>query len=146
MATGVAPSTIGRGLKELAQYEPSVRIWQPGAGRKRTISKDPTLLADLEALVEPTTRGDPESPFLWTCKSARRLAQALQSLGHQVSRTLVAGRISGGGLSGTRSDAGHTATSFARSGLRRFQRCCYPCVAAGHRTALAVFVGLPGRG
>src|SRR5205809_8040525 len=53
MATGVAPSTIGRGLKELAQDEPSERIRRPGAGRKRTISKDPTLLADLEALVEP---------------------------------------------------------------------------------------------
>ena len=89
MATGVAPSTIGRGLKELAQDEPSERIRQPGAGRKRTISKDPTLLPDLEALVEPTTRGDPESPLRWTCKSVRRLAQALQARGHQVSRTLV---------------------------------------------------------
>ena len=63
MATGVAPSTIGRGLKELAQDEPSERIRRPGAGRKRTISKDPTLLPDLDALVEPTTRGDPESPL-----------------------------------------------------------------------------------
>src|SRR6266550_8938028 len=68
-ATGVAPSTIGRGLKELAQDEPSERIRQPGAGRKRTISKDPTLLPDLEALVEPTTRGDPESPLRWTCRA-----------------------------------------------------------------------------
>src|SRR5438105_8507416 len=56
-ATGVAPSTIGRGLKELAQEEPSERVRRPGAGRKPTISKDPTLLSDLEALVEPTTRG-----------------------------------------------------------------------------------------
>src|SRR6266446_900235 len=85
MATGVAPSTIGRGLKELAQDEPSERIRRPGAGRKRTISKDPTLLADLEALVEPTTRGDPESPLRWTCKSVRRLAQALQAQGHEVT-------------------------------------------------------------
>src|SRR6266446_1931191 len=51
---------------------------------------DPTLLPDLEALVEPTTRGDPGSPLRWTCKSVRRLAQALQAQGHQVSRTLVA--------------------------------------------------------
>ena len=79
MATGMAPSTIGRGLKELAQDEPSERIRRPGAGRKPTICKDPTLLADLEALVEPTTRGDPESPLRWTCKSVRRLAQALQA-------------------------------------------------------------------
>ena len=57
MATGMAPSTIGRGLKELAQDEPSARIRRPGAGRKPAICKDPTRLADLEALVEPTTRG-----------------------------------------------------------------------------------------
>ena len=89
MATGVAPSTIGRGLKELASDEPSERIRRPGAGRRRTVSKDHTLLHDLEALVEPTTRGDPESPLRWTCKSVRRLAQALQAQGHEVSRTLV---------------------------------------------------------
>src|SRR5207244_13315750 len=65
MATGVAPSTIGRGLKELAQDESSERIRRPGAGRKRTIFKDPRLLTDLEALVEPTTRGDPQSPLRW---------------------------------------------------------------------------------
>src|SRR5207302_1442097 len=88
MATGVAPSTIGRGLKELAQDEPSERIRRPGAGRKPAIFKDPTLLPDLEALVEPTTRGDPQSPLRWTCKSVRHLAEALQQQGHQVSRTL----------------------------------------------------------
>ena len=73
----------------MAWDEPSERIRRPGAGRKRTVSKDPTLLRDLEALVEPTTRGDPESPLRWTCKSVRRLAQALQAQGHEVSRTLV---------------------------------------------------------
>src|SRR6266568_1836845 len=99
MATGVAPSTIGRGLKELAQDEPSERIRRPGAGRKRTISKDPTLLPDLEALVEPTTRGDPQSPLRWTCKSVRRLAQALQAQGHEVSRTLVAHLLNEAGYS-----------------------------------------------
>src|SRR6201998_3008456 len=99
MATGVAPSTIGRGLKELAQDEPSERIRRPGAGRKRTICKDPTLLPDLEALVEPMTGGDPESPLRWTCKSVRRLAQALQAQGHQVSRTLVAGLLNEAGYS-----------------------------------------------
>jgi len=51
---------------------------------------DPRLVADLEALVEPTTRGDPEAPLRWTCKSVRRLAEALQQQGHQVSRSLVA--------------------------------------------------------
>jgi hypothetical protein len=77
MATGMAPSTIGRGLKELAQDEPSERVRRPGAGRKPAIVKDPTLIADLEALVEPTTRGDPESPLRWTCKSVRRLAEGV---------------------------------------------------------------------
>ena len=60
---------------------------------------DPTLLADLEALVEPTTRGDPQSPLRWTCKSVRRLAQALQAQGHQVSRTLVAHLLNKAGYS-----------------------------------------------
>jgi len=107
MATGVAPSTIGRGLKELAQDEPPAsaragsppRIRRPGAGRQRTISKDPRLLPDLEALVEPTTRGDPQSPLRWTCKSVRHLAQALQAQGHAVSRTLVAHLLSEAGYS-----------------------------------------------
>ena len=71
-------------------YEPSGRVRRPGAGRKPATVKDPRLRADLEALVEPTTRGDPESPLRWTCKSLRRLAEALQQQGHQVSRTLVA--------------------------------------------------------
>src|SRR5712672_4026385 len=99
MATGMAPSTIGRGLRELAQDEPSERIRRPGAGRKPTICKDPTLLPDLEALVEPTTRGDPESPLRWTCKSVRRLAQALQAQGHAVSRTLVGHLLNEAGYS-----------------------------------------------
>ena len=98
-ATGMAPSTIGRGLKELAQDEPSERIRRPGAGRKPTISKDPTLLSDLEAPVEPTSRGDPESPLRWTCKSLRRLAEALGAQGHQVSRTLVAELLNAAGYS-----------------------------------------------
>jgi len=112
MATGMAPSTIGRGLRELAQDEPSERVRRPGAGRKPAICKepapakagDPTLLADLEALVEPPacagaglTRGDPASPLRWTCKSVRRRAPALQAQGHQVSRTLVAELLNAAG-------------------------------------------------
>src|SRR5438046_7100438 len=95
----MAPSAIGRGLKELAQDEPSERVRRPGAGRKPTILKDPSLLADLEALVEPTTRGDPESPLRWTCKSVRRLAKALQAQGQEVSRTLVAHLLNEAGYS-----------------------------------------------
>src|SRR6266850_1067147 len=99
MATGMAPSTIGRGLRELAQDEPSDRVRRPGAGRKPAIIKDPTLVADLEALVEPTTRGDPESPLRWTCRSVRRPAEALHQQGHQVSRTLVAELLNAAGYS-----------------------------------------------
>jgi len=98
-ATGMAPSTIGRGLKELAQDDPSERVRRPGAGRKPAIAKDPRLLPDLEALVEPTTRGDPQAPLRWTCKSVRRLTQALQAQGHQVSRTLVAELLNAAGYS-----------------------------------------------
>src|SRR6266481_4342784 len=99
MATGMAPSTIGRGLRELAQDEPSDRVRRPGAGRKPAIIKDPTLVADLEALVEPTTRGDPQTPLRWSCKSVRRLAEALHQQGHQVSRTLVAELLNAAGYS-----------------------------------------------
>jgi len=60
---------------------------------------DPTRLADLDALVEPTPRGDPESPLRWTCKSVRRLAQALQAQGHEVSRTLVGELLNAAGYS-----------------------------------------------
>jgi transposase len=90
-ATGVAPSTIGRGLKELSVGEDLLagRVRRLGGGRKPTVAKDATLVSDLEALVEPTARGDPQSPLRWTCKSLRRLATALQAQGHAVSHTLV---------------------------------------------------------
>lgn len=89
--TGIAPSTIGRGIEELSHGEDRLcgRVRRPGGGRKPTIAKDPTLLSDLEALVEPTTRGDPECSLRWTCKSLRQLADELNAHGHQVSRTLV---------------------------------------------------------
>src|SRR4051795_801246 len=68
-----------------------------GRGASRRFAR--TLLPDLEALVEPTTRGDPQAPLRWTCKSVRRLAQALQAQGHQVSRTLVAELLNAAGYS-----------------------------------------------
>jgi len=61
----------------------------PGGGRKRTVAQDPTLLADLERLVEPLSRGDPESPLRWTCKSLHRLADELKRQGHQTSHRMV---------------------------------------------------------
>src|SRR5581483_9035581 len=63
---------------------------RPGGGRHRLTASDPSLLRDLEALVEPTTRGDPMAPLRWTCKSTRDLAEALAGQGHVVSHQTVA--------------------------------------------------------
>src|SRR6266849_2546421 len=70
-ATGVSRRAISQGIAELQEPKapPVGRVRRPGGGRKRTVAQDPTLLADLERLVEPLSRGDPESPLRWTCKS-----------------------------------------------------------------------------
>ena len=65
----------------MAEVAPS-RTRRPGGGRKKLTETDPTLLADLQSLVEPTTRGDPMAPLLWTSRSLRNLADALQVMGH----------------------------------------------------------------
>src|SRR5688572_3876660 len=92
-ATRVARSTIGRGLTELEQLTPGEglgdHIRRPGAGRKRAAVTDPALVEDLKRLVDPATRGDPESPLLWVSKSTRHLAEALRGMGHQVSHETV---------------------------------------------------------
>jgi DDE family transposase len=91
-ATGISRSTIQRGLREL-EAETALspeRTRKPGGGRKPTTAVDPTLLRDLDALVEPTAPGDPDSPLRWSCKSTRTLAVALQALGHSVSHTVIA--------------------------------------------------------
>src|SRR5256885_4283022 len=68
-ATGVAPSTIGRGLQDLAAETPLApgRVRRPGGGRKPLADNDPTLRADLLKLVEPDARGDPIAPLRWAC-------------------------------------------------------------------------------
>ena len=89
--TGIAASTIGRGLNELAaptRLEPG-RIRRSGGGRKALVVTDRKLLDDLNGLVEPEARGDPMSPLRWTCKSLRRVAAELADLGHRVSHTVV---------------------------------------------------------
>jgi hypothetical protein len=90
-ATGLAASTIGRGLKELASADKleAGRVRRRGGGGKALIEKDPTLLDDLLALVCPSERGDPMSPLRWTCKSLSQLARALVAKGHRVGRTVV---------------------------------------------------------
>ena len=92
-ATGVSRAMIQRGIREVMQPElqaPKGRIRRPGGGRKAMVVIDPTLRDELERLVEPTSRGDPESPLRWTCKSVRKLAAELTARGHQTSHRMVA--------------------------------------------------------
>jgi len=90
-ATGVAVSTINRGLKELSALDTLAPDWvrRPGGGRKLLVEKDTTLLGDPLALVEPSERGDPMSPLRWTCKSLSQLTVALVAQGHRIGRTVV---------------------------------------------------------
>jgi hypothetical protein len=78
---------------------PGDRVRKPGGGRKRATTHHPTLLRDLEALVEPTAPGDPDSPLRWTCLSTRTLVVALDALGYSVSHTVVAELLHGLGYS-----------------------------------------------
>jgi transposase len=95
-ATGLARDTIQLGLRELVyrQQHPeeptSARLRKRGGGRKALVTTDPALMSALETLVEPLTRGDPESPLRWTCKSTRRLADELRRRGHRVGYRTVA--------------------------------------------------------
>jgi hypothetical protein len=97
-ATGMSPNTIVRGLDELEFVEahPELprpdRLRCPGGGRKRAVEVDPDLAEALERLVDPVTRGDPESPLRWTCKSTTQLAEELTRLNHPVSPRTV-GRL-----------------------------------------------------
>jgi hypothetical protein len=90
-ATGLARATVLRGQHDLSHPEtlalPKER--RPGGGRKPLCETDPTLLRDLDRLIDPHTRGDPESPLRWTCKSTYQLAEALQRQGHRVSQRTV---------------------------------------------------------
>jgi hypothetical protein len=92
-ASGLSRGTVIRGIAELKVAPKPARgqrIRRRGAGRKRTIDQDATLKRDLESLVEPVTRGDPESPLRWTCKSVRQLAAELKRMKHQTSHRMVA--------------------------------------------------------
>jgi len=91
-ATGIDRNTIAKGIRELDTPETLAtdRIRRQGGGRKRSSVIDTTLTRDLEHLIDPVTRGDPESPLRWTCKSVRKLSAELGRKGHQVSHTVVA--------------------------------------------------------
>src|SRR6266511_1816233 len=95
-AAGMARSTVELGTAEIDQGAvPAGRVRRSGAGRPKATERDPGLLAALDALVEPTARGDPESPLRWTCKSTRKLADELAAQGHPVSAKTVARLLAG---------------------------------------------------
>ena len=103
-ATGLSRTTIAGGLAELdlpaeQRLFEATRIRRPGGGRRPLTEDDPQLLPALESLIEPATRGDPESALRWTCKSTRRLADELKRLGHPVGRETVAGLLHAAGYS-----------------------------------------------
>src|ERR1022692_860048 len=87
-ATGISRPVIRQGLKELEQpaAHPDGRIRRPGGGRKKAKQKDPTLIVDLEKLVDSTTRGDPERCLRWTCRSVRKLAEELGQIDRKSTR------------------------------------------------------------
>jgi len=88
--TGIARSTLGRGLKQLdAAPFPPGRVRQPGGGRRSLASQDATLREDLRRIVEPATLGDPVRPLLWVSKSHDKLAAALREMGHKISAVSV---------------------------------------------------------
>ena len=115
--------TIQRGLRELTSGETltGTRTRRVGGGRKRATERDATLLRDLDALVEPTAPGDPESPLRWTCLSARTLAVALEGLGHHISHTVVAELLHGLGYS----LQGNAKTREGRQHVDRDAQCRY---------------------
>jgi len=103
-ATGLARSTIHAGLRDLRasrrqRVRAAERIRRAGAGRRPLTTSDPALLTALLALIEPTTRGDPESPLRWTCKSTAQLADELTQQRHPVSPRTVATLLKGAGYS-----------------------------------------------
>jgi len=100
-ATGISVPTIRKGIAELdsgERLEPG-RVRKAGGGRKPLTEVDPTLVEDLERLVDADSRGDPESLLLWTSKSVRHLADGLRELGHEVHFTTVAQLLGGLGYS-----------------------------------------------
>jgi len=104
-ATGLSPTTIRKGQAELVERAEhsenaiTARLRRPGAGRKRKTEEFPELIEDLEKLVDPVTRGDPESPLRWTCKSAATLARELTTRKRKVSENTVGRLLKSAGYS-----------------------------------------------
>jgi hypothetical protein len=143
-ATGVAHTTIRRGIRELAEQSEHAqsamgasRIRKSGGGRKQIIARDPELMEALESLLDPVTRGDPESPLRWTCKSTRRLSEELGKIFHPVSARQVAYLLNEAGYSlqgnrKTREGAAHPDRDeqfqYINARVKAFQRQGQPAV------------------
>ena len=141
-ATGRARSTVYLGLHELEHgarqpvaFGPRVR--RPGGGRKALIAHAPTLVSALEALVEPTSRGDPQCPLRWTCKSVRQLAAELRQQGYPVGRQTVAHLLAALGYSlqanrktkeGTSHPDRNAQFAYINARVQAFQKRGYPVV------------------
>lgn len=96
-ATKIARTTIHRGIEEIQKGTTSTekRIRKPGGGRKKICEKQEKLVSALDGLVEPTSRGDPETPLRWTCKSTRNLEKELQNQGYEVGYRTIAHLLHG---------------------------------------------------
>jgi transposase len=142
-ATGMSQDTVRKGITELAAREVDpeapidTRLREPGAGPKRLIDKDPELLDRLKQMVDPATRGDPESPLRWTCKSTERLAAELTDSGHRVSARTVAHLLKeeGFSLQGNRkTEEGQSHPDrnaqfeYINATVKRFQACGQPVI------------------
>ena len=141
-ATGLSRTTITAGLRELElpagqRAVEGMRVRRPGGGRKALAETDPGLLAALEAWIEPTTRGDPESPLCWTCKSTRRLADELTRQRHRIGANTVAALLRQAGYSlqanrKTREGASHPDRNaqfeHINAQVRRFQNRDQPAI------------------
>jgi hypothetical protein len=141
-ATGRSRSTLHLGLRELERdaapaLAPGQRVRRRGAGRKALTARDPTLVAALETLVEPTSRGDPQSPLRWTCMSVRQLATELRRQGHTVERQTVAHLLAALGYSlqanrkakeGTSHPDRNAQFAYINTRVRAFQKRGYPVV------------------
>ena len=142
-ATGMSPNTIRKGLAEVAaaQDDPDVevtsRLRKEGGGRKRLTDTDPQLTEELDRLVDPLTRGDPQSPLRWTCKSTGHLARELSSQGHPISARAVAHLLNDAGyslqgnrktLEGATHPDRNTQFEYINAKVKRFQRRGQPVI------------------
>jgi transposase len=142
-ATGMSPNTIRKGLAELSardadpDAEVTSRLRKPGGGRKRLTETDPQLSEELDRLVAPLTRGDPQSPLRWTCKSTSHLAQELSQQGHPISARAVAQLLNAAGyslqgnrktLEGTTHPDRNTQFEHINAKVKRFQQRGQPVI------------------